>query len=60
MLCKLPEDATADTGDEGVTASGTLSCACTFSTGGTEKTLLLNGDIVVITDSSDKIPTKIK
>jgi coenzyme F420-reducing hydrogenase delta subunit len=60
MLCKLLEDAAADTGDDGVTAAGASSSACTFSTGDTENRLLLRGDIVVITESSDKIPTKIK
>lgn len=60
MLCKPPEDAATDAGGDGVTAAGTSSNARTFSTGGTEKRLLLKGDIVVITDSSDRITTNVK
>jgi hypothetical protein len=60
MLCKPPEDAASNTGGDGVTAAGTSSNACTFNTGDTEKRLLLKGDIVVITDSSDRITTNVK
>lgn len=60
MLCKPPEGAATDTGSNGAIAAGTSSSACTFNTGETEKRRLLKGDIVLITDSSDRIPTNVK